>query len=76
MLVYKGFRAAAPPEILTKIKLNIWIKVFVRRYVLSLKQYKKNYSKFKYAQQILRTVESEWAVPYPDVACQLSAAGV
>jgi hypothetical protein len=37
--VYKGCRAAAVPEILRKYKLNILIKVFVRRYIHSLKEY-------------------------------------
>jgi hypothetical protein len=32
-------RAAALPEVLIKIKLNIWIKFFVRRYAYSLKEY-------------------------------------
>jgi hypothetical protein len=32
-------RAAALPESSRKINQNIWIKVFVRRYVHSLKEY-------------------------------------
>jgi len=34
-----SIRAAGLPEILRKIKLNIWTKVFVRRYVHYLKEY-------------------------------------
>ena len=34
-----SIRPTALPEILTKFELNIWIKVFVARYALALKQY-------------------------------------
>jgi len=45
-LVHKGCRAAALPEISIKIKLNIGIKVFVRIYLNSLKEYERNHFKF------------------------------
>ena len=47
-LVCKGCGAAAFPENLRKIALNIWVKVFVRRYVHSLKEYELINFKFKY----------------------------
>jgi hypothetical protein len=42
-LIHKGYRAAAHSEILRKIKLNIWIKVFIMRYVHYLKEYEWNF---------------------------------
>jgi hypothetical protein len=47
-LVCKGCGAATFPENLRKIALNIWVKVFVRRYVHSLKEYELINFKFKY----------------------------
>ena len=73
-LVNKGCRAAALSEILREIKLNIWIKVFFRRYVRSLKEREWNHFKFKYSRRTLkRAAESERAVPCPDVARWVSA---
>jgi hypothetical protein len=45
-LVHKGCRAAAQTEISIKIKPSIGIKVFVRRYLNSLKDYELNHFKF------------------------------
>ena len=67
-------RAAALPQILRKIKLNIWMKVFFRKYVHSLKAYEWNHFKFKYSRQTLSAAESKWAVPCPDVGRWVSTA--
>jgi hypothetical protein len=48
-LVHKGCMATTLPESLRKIELNIRMKVFIRRYVHSLKQHKWNYFKFRYS---------------------------
>ena len=61
-------------EVLRKIKLNIWIKVFVMIYKYPLKQYELNYFKFICLRWALSAAESEWAVPCTDVACCVSAA--
>jgi hypothetical protein len=67
--IHKGYGAAARPEILRKIKLNIWIKVSVQRYGHPLKEYECNNFKFKYFRWTrLSAAGKEWAVTYPDVA--------
>jgi hypothetical protein len=72
-LVYKGYGAAALPEILRKITLNIWIKVFVRRYVHYLEEYELIHCKFKYLWWILSAAEITvgCALPRP---CALASA--
>jgi hypothetical protein len=37
--VHEGCTSADLPEISRKIKPNIWIKIFTRRYIHSLKEY-------------------------------------
>ena len=67
-LVNKGCSPAARPEMLRKIKLNIWITVFFRRYVYILKEYELHHFKFKYSRRTPSAAESERAVPSPDLA--------
>jgi hypothetical protein len=67
-----SIRAAAFPEILRKIKLHIWIKAFVRRYVLSLKEYEFSHFKLKYLWQTISAAESKKTVPCPDLVCSVN----
>jgi len=62
-----GCRAAALPKILRRIKLNILIKIIVRKYIHSLREYEIILNA-NTLDGLLSTAESERAVPYSDVS--------
>jgi hypothetical protein len=65
--VHKASSAVTVLEILRKNQI-IWINVFVKWHVHSLKEYERNHFKFQYSWRTLSAGTRERAVPYPDIA--------
>ena len=66
--VHKASSAVTLIEMLRKIQFSIWINVFVKWYVHSLKEFEWNHFKFQNSRRSLSAGTRERAVPYSDVA--------